>query len=318
MIPVDAPQAFIKHTSVDLGLRENNIGPTEQRFGNLLSNIKKIAPSVEAVTMNKGGYLAVSGKLNKPLYNGHLILNPRGVDLRFMPGKVSSAEIEITDSDKNQFWHIATFKNSQGETVLKNHFLTDTRAQQENKKTYNVYSPAGKTKQFDTSKSIETLWRELTDVHHFTPMLEQKKISRIEAFKHVPPDLARQVKKESVQQVLYYMLAQKEDVSIFIGNGAAFHIYTGSIDKIVPPNKYKGFSKIVIHGKTKEQMPAVCRLSPESLQQAWVVTKFTEGQRLTNLEVFDKEGQLIVQIYGARERGKPQSDKWQHIMNALT
>lgn len=101
------------------------------------------------------------------------------------------------------------------------------------------------------TNSIEELWRGLTDVHHFYPMLEQKGISKIDALRSVPEDLAFQVKKESVSELLNSISSVNEKFMIFLGNDSVIQIYTGKIDKIIQPKKYSNLNKFIIHGATE-------------------------------------------------------------------
>jgi len=105
-------------------------------------------------------------------------------------------------------------------------------------KNYPINQQPGKLMDIDTTKSTEELWRSLTDVHHFYPMLEQKGISKIDALRSVPEDLAFQVKKESVSELLNHISSKNEKFMIFVGNDSAIQIYTGKIDKIIQPGKY--------------------------------------------------------------------------------
>lgn len=104
---------------------------------------------------------------------------------------------------------------------------------------------------------------------------------------------------------------------IFVGNDSAIQIYTGKIDKIIQPGKYTNLNKIIIHGTTEENEKAVCKISPDSIAQVWVVNKFSEGKTVTSLEVFDKDDNHIIQFYGWRKRGEEQSNDWQGIINNL-
>lgn len=306
---------FIHTTEQALGINQENDDVTNN-LSSIHKKIKNISNTVETMTFNNGANLSVTGKYKNSYSNGHLILNPKGIDLRFIPGKVNSVEIKTTKVEGDKYNHNITFNNDD-RPVQKTSFSSNRRIQNIDVKHYPIYQQPGKLMDIDTTKSIEELWRSLTDVHHFYPMLEQKGMSKIDALRSVPEDLAFQVKKESVYELLKGILSLNEKFMIFVGNESAIQIYTGKIDKIIQPGKYTNLDKIIIHGITEEKEKAVCKLSPNSISQVWVVNKFSEGKTITSLEVFDKNDNHIIQFYGWRKRGGEQSNNWQEIINKL-
>lgn len=307
---------FINTTGQALGINTNNDDFTNN-MSSIHKEIKKISNIVETMTFNNGASLSVSGKYKNSYSNGHLILNPKGIDLRFLPGKIKSVDIMVTKNSGGNYWHNIIFNNNEERPVQKTSFSSDRMIQDNDVKNHPVYQQAGKLMNIDTTKSIEELWRSLTDVHHFYPMLEQKGISKIEALRSVPEDLAFEVKKESVSKLLNCISSKNEKFMIFVGNDSAIQIYTGKIDKIIQPGECANLNKFIVHGTTEENEKAVCKISPDSIAQAWVVNKFSEGQKVTSLEVFDKDNNHIIQFYGWRKRGEEQSNNWQGIINQL-
>jgi len=314
MLTVSEKQ-FIKTTGQALGVNQKN-DDINNNLSSIHKKIKKISNTVETKTFNNGASLSVTGKYKNSYSNGHLILNPKGIDLRFIPGKIESVDIKVTKNADSNYRHNITFNNGE-RTVQKTSFSSDKMIQNNDVKNYPIYQQPGKLMDIDTTKSVEELWRSLTDVHHFYPMLEQKGISKIDALRSVSEDLAFQVKKESVAELLNFISSQNEKFMIFVGNDSAIQIYTGKIDKIIQPGKYANLNKLIIHGTTEENEKAVCKISPDSISQVWVVNKFSEGQTVTSLEVFDKDDDHIIQFYGWRKRGGEQTNNWQTIMNKL-
>lgn len=306
---------FINTTGQALGVNQKNDDVTNN-LSTIHKMIKNISNVVETMTFNNGASLSVTGKYKNSYSNGHLILNPKGIDLRFLPGKVKSVDIKTTKGTCDNYRHNITFNNKE-RPVQKTTFFSDKMIQNNDVKNYPINQQPGKLMDIDTTKSTEELWRSLTDVHHFYPMLEQKGISKIDALRSVPEDLAFQVKKESVSELLNHISSINEKFMIFVGNESAIQIYTGKIDKIIQPEKYTNLNKIIIHGTTEENEKAVCKISPDSIAQVWVVNKFSEGKTVTSLEVFDKDDNHIIQFYGWRKRGEEQSNDWQGIINKL-
>lgn len=166
---------FINTTGQALGVNQKNDDITNN-LSSIHKMIKNISNVVETMTFNNGASLSVTGKYKNSYSNGHLILNPKGIDLRFLPGKIKSVDIQTTKGTDDNYRHNITFKNKE-RPVQKTTFFSDKMIQNNDVKNYPINQQPGKLMDIDTTKSTEELWRSLTDVHHFYPMLEQKGIS---------------------------------------------------------------------------------------------------------------------------------------------
>ena len=283
----------------------------------VLKLIQSISNSIDTTIYNKSTSLNVGGKLKNIMAGGHIVLNVKGIDLRFFPGKITSAKVTTNAIEDNLFSHTVILRDVNNTAAQKISFLSNTKFQPETESIYPIHSGSGELKKFDSTKSIEQLWREMTDVHHFYPMLQSKGISKLSALNAVPEDLARQVNVNAIPNLLYELFASNEKLMIFIDNPSMVQIYTGKIDKIILPNQYKGLNKYIIHGKTDEGQKMVCKLSADSIAQVWVVNKFSEGIKIASLEAFDQDGNHVVQFYGERTRGHEQSDIWKRCLDKL-
>lgn len=114
---------FINTTGQALGVNQKNDDVTNN-LSSIHKIIKNISNVVETMTFNNGAYLSVTGKYKNPCSNGHLILNPKGIDLRFLPGKVKSVDIEISKGIDDNYRHNITFNNKE-RPVQKTTFFSD-------------------------------------------------------------------------------------------------------------------------------------------------------------------------------------------------
>ncbi|WP_224717825.1 ChuX/HutX family heme-like substrate-binding protein [Pectobacterium versatile] len=296
----------IKETSAAWGVDFNN----SNSLNEILKKIKKISTeAVETTTpgSNYNSLLRVTGKITQPAANGHLLLNPKGVDLRIIPGKIKEISIEKKSADNYDI----NFLNENKDNVLKINLTSKENIREES---LEVTSKQGKLKERDKGKSIESLWRNLADIHHFYPMLEQFGMSKLEAFKAVPDDLACQVDQSSLWSVLASLQREKERSMIFVDNDSVVQIYTGTINKIV---ELKNKGKLVVHGETEEGQRAIFKITTSNLGEAWVVNKMSEQGYITSLEIFDKNESHIAQFYGMRTEGSKQSEKWVELIKRL-
>lgn len=289
---------------------DSNETPTTFSLNSIIEHIRKVSNSnIEIYTpgpFNESG-MRVTGDIKKPALNGHLILNPDGVDLRIISGKIKSVEYEKISGDRYK----ATFKDHDGNNVLHISFNSKEKIDCGIK---HIFSRQLKMEQPDTQKSIEELWRSLKDVHHFYSMLQQHGISKLDAFRLVPEDLARQVDPHSLMLTLNDIQNRKDHFMAFIGNGSVVQVYTGPVLKIAQVPKS---DKLFIHGMTNEGEHSVINISKKDIGQAWVVNKGSDNGYITSLEIFDHNGNHIAQFYGVRKEGQKQNEAWDRLMKSL-
>jgi len=299
----------IKETSQLWGVdyTQSSSHPSLATIFSFIKDVSQNAAEVTTVGPSGHSLLRVRGKIAHPSANGHLILNPNGVDLRIIAGEIDHVVYE-TMSERN---YKATFKNRGNETVLSINFPAK---EWPGEVSTPICSRQMALKTFDKNKGIEALWRSMTDVHHFYPLLKQLNISKLDAFRSVPDDLAVQVEAQSVMTVLNTLEKERALFMAFIGNDAVIQVYTGPIRK----NVYlKAAGKVVVHGITREGEKAVMKITLNEIDQAWVVNKNSTRGFITSLEIFDKESRHIAQFYGKRAEGEKQDERWAALMQSL-
>lgn len=299
----------IKQTSQNWGIDDTQhaSSPSLAKIFSFIKNISQDAVEVTTKGPAEHSLLRVRGKISHPSANGHLILNPNGVDLRIIAGQID----HVTYEKLNEGSFKATFRDKENGEVLALNFCAQEELANQ---IVPVSSRQGKLKTFDKNKSIEELWRGMTDVHHFYPMLQQYNISKLDAFRSVPDDLAAQVDRQSVIEVLKTIEKEKSPFMAFVGNEAVIQVYTGPIRKIV---HLQASEKLVVHGDTREGEKAVMKIALSEIDQAWVVNKKSKQGDITSLEIFDKQGNHIAQFYGQRAEGEPQDERWSALMRSL-
>lgn len=301
----------IKETSAAWGIDlENNASNTSLKYS--LEKIKEISNRVTEVSVSDPSgksTIYTTGEIKQPVSNGHLILNPNGIDLRIIPGEIKS--VKYTHLEGNRYK--AIFKNDRDDNVLSISFNSD-KSIDVNQHEHEIVSIKSKMKKSNTDDDIETLWRNMTDIHHFYPMLQQLGISKLDAFKAVPDELAYQVDINSLMPTLQNIQQNKEKIMVFIGNESVIQIYTGEVEKAVEVMNNK---MIVIHGKTNEGNNSVVRISKDNIGEAWVVHKNSSDGFITSLEIFDANANHIAQLYGLRSEGQEQSPYWKKLMSEL-
>lgn len=151
-------------------------------------------------------------------------------------------------------------------------------------------------------------WRNLKDTHHFFGLINKYKLSRIQALENAPEEYyASKIDNNSLRKALELASESNAPIMVFVGNKGAIQIHTGEVNNIVE------------YGTWINVMDPEFNLhaNMEDIDQSWIVRKPTEDGIVTSLEVFDKEENLIVTLFGKRKPGIPEMKEWQELIEKL-
>lgn len=246
-----------------------------------------------------------------------LILNPRALDQRLFPAQWHSAfflreqtaqgerqSIQIFDRHADAVLKIYTTDNTDMAAwdALIAAFSADTATVLDPQPaTAPEYSHA------TDAEKVEAEWRAITDVHQFFGLLKRHNISRQQAFRAVPDDLARQVSNNSLAQLLEQAQQDGNEIMIFIGNRGCTQIFTGAVQKLMPMENW-----INIFNPT-----FTLHLMADQIAESWVTRKPSGDGFVTSLELFAADGTQIAQLYGQRSEGTPEQARWREQVTAL-
>jgi len=160
------------------------------------------------------------------------------------------------------------------------------------------------------SVNVEALcrdWAELKDVHHFHAMLKRNQVDRLTALELVGDDWVRPLTAapEGVDCPLEWLLEQVRDaecpVMVFVGNPGMVQIYTGTVTRLLRTGPWmnvldKGFS---LHADTHH------------ITRWFVVRRPSADGLVTSVEGYNKDGELVITLFGKRKPGQPESGQWQ-------
>ena len=154
---------------------------------------------------------------------------------------------------------------------------------------------------------FQAAWRGLQDTHAFFGLLRQFNVSRTQALRLGPPELVRQVDKEAIDKALRTASADEVPVMIFVGSRGCIQIHTGPVHKIVPTGPWLNVLDPDFN----------LHLKLEDVASSWVVQKPTADGIVTSLELFDKDGNNILLMFGKRKPGIPEKASWRELVATL-
>ncbi|MEM9098519.1 MAG: ChuX/HutX family heme-like substrate-binding protein [Pseudomonadota bacterium] len=154
-------------------------------------------------------------------------------------------------------------------------------------------------------KLLREQWQALEHSHDFHKMLREVGVGRQQALRLAGEDLAARLANDVVERVLSLAAERAVPIMCFVGNQGCIQIFTGEIGTVKMMGPWlnvldPGFN---LHLRT------------DRVANAWVVRKPTSLRgMITSLELFDAEGELICQFFGARPPGEGERAAWREIV----
>lgn len=321
------PQKFARDLAAMAGLSEAEL--TLARVGHdacaLRPDFATLLPALGAVgetkTISRNEYAVHEqvGQYENVKLQPHvgLVLNPRGLDLRLFPAQWQSAFALNEKTPRGERQSIQLF-DSHGDSALKIYTTPNTSmaAWKALVESYTVIStptldlvPALVTA--DTSlpdnAKIEQEWRAMTDVHQFFGLLKRHGLSRQQAFRAVPSDLAYRVENNALRVLLPRLEAAGNEIMVFVGNRSCIQVFTGPVQKQAPMEELLNIFNPTF----------TLHLREDAIAESWITRKPTRDGIVTSLELFAADGVQIAQLNGQRTEGESEQRHWRQQVAAL-
>lgn len=324
------PAGRIRNAAADLGVSEMELlclsvpakaVPLKAEFESLLKEIKScgkvmaLTRNNEAVHERKGIYMNVS-------FNPHagLVLGP-DIDLRLFMGKwkFGFAVAEPFRGDERLSFQ---FFDSSGQAVHKIYMTeqSDLSAFREIREKYalaadenyfpQVLPQAHVSRPINPAPDTEAFrqaWLELKDTHDFYLLLRNFSMDRLQALELAPEGYTQKLPAHSFREVLREASEKGTEIMVFVGNPGCIQIHTGRVNKLLQTGEWFNVldEDFNLH------------LNEKGISDTWLVKKPTSDGVVTSVECFDKKGELVVQFFGKRKPGTPESEDWRSLVNGL-
>lgn len=157
------------------------------------------------------------------------------------------------------------------------------------------------------AEGFRKAWTELKDTHDFFMMTRKFGVSRTQALRLAPEGFAKKIDSSKVVNVLEDASDKQLPIMIFVGNRGIIQIHTGNVKKTLWHQQWFNVMDPDFN----------LHLDVTKIAEAWVVKKPTEDGEVTAIEVFNKEGDFIVQFFGKRKPGIPELQEWKDLVSDL-
>lgn len=147
-------------------------------------------------------------------------------------------------------------------------------------------------------------WAALTDTHQFLRLCSKLKMNRLGAYRIAGEPHARLLTTGALETAIRGAAEQAIEVMLFVGNRGCIQIHGGLMHRIEPMGPWlnvldPGFN---LH------------LRADHVAEVWLVNKPTRHGAAISIEAFDKDGGLILQMFGRRN---PDTTRWDAMVDTL-
>lgn len=175
--------------------------------------------------------------------------------------------------------------------------------------TFEAY-PAAAAELPDTEIDVETFregWKNLKDSHEFFGLTRTHKLTRTQALRLAPAEFVQKVPNDSARKVLDMASERQVPVMVFVGNRGCIQIHSGTVTKVMEAGPWYNVLDPMFN----------LHLNETDIASAFIVKKPSTDGIVTALEVFDQNGEMIVQFFGERKPGIPELETWRALVNDL-
>lgn len=326
-LKAENPHLRIRNAAAELGVSEaellaTNVGEgvtfLKPEFQNILTEAEKLG-KVMALTRNdecvherKGTYL--NGDFSSP--HAQLFVG-EDIDLRIFLNHWKFA-FAVVEGDKKslQFFgkdglalhkiYLTKDSNESVFDVLVEKFKAD---EQQSSFEFEAVSPKTEEKpdaEIDV-EGFQNAWRSLKDTHDFFMITRKFGVSRTQALRLAPEGFTKKIDSSKVVNVLEDASEKELPIMIFVGNRGIIQIHTGNVKKTLWHQQWFNVMDPDFN----------LHLDVTKIAEAWIVKKPTEDGEVTAIEVFNKEGDFIVQLFGKRKPGIPELQEWKDLVADL-
>ncbi|MBB5073576.1 putative hemin transport protein [Bartonella callosciuri] len=276
--------------------------------------------TVMALTRNEYAVHEITGCFEKIVQNEHVPITLGEIDLRIFPKQWKFGfEYDVIVLGKPT--KSLQFFDQYGVAILKIYSQDTTNMEEWRKLIEKLLHkdqspvldvlPTPISTQYDTTEldveQFRNRWRNMTDVHQLHEIISEFKISRHDAVKYAGREFANELKLEAIEMMLSQVSQQEIPIMCFVGNRGCIQIFSGQVKNI----KQMGPWLNVLDHKFD------LHLLISGIESVWCVRKPTCDGYISSLEVFDKNGEMIIQFFGMRKEGQKEREDWCLLLSNL-
>lgn len=163
-------------------------------------------------------------------------------------------------------------------------------------------TPRRADEQIDTD-ALRVGWSTLKDTHHFFALLKTHGATRTQALRLAGREWAEALAPDALPGLFERAAATEVPIMVFVGNRHCIQIHTGPVSNL----RWMDTWFNVLDPQFNLHLKA------HDIHELWRVRKPSSDGVITSWEAFDAQGELILQLFGARKPGVPEREDWRRL-----
>ncbi|WP_316841935.1 hemin-degrading factor [Pedobacter gandavensis] len=151
---------------------------------------------------------------------------------------------------------------------------------------------------------FQEAWNKMGDSHEFFMLLRKFKVTRTQALRLAPAGRAKETTVEGFRKAMTACSEKQVPVMVFTGNTGCIQIHSGNITKLVDMGPWFNVLDPEFNLHLRE----------DEVRSVWQVVKPSTDGDVNSIELFDKNGEMIVQFFGKRKPGIPELESWREVL----
>lgn len=326
-LKAENPHLRIRNAADKLGVSEmellatnvgNGVTVLKPDFPELLQEIEKLG-KVMALTRNDEAVHERKGVYQNPDFNNphSQLFVGEDIDLRIFLSQWKSA-FSVIEGDRKSF----QFFGKDGLALHKIYLTKDSNEAEFDALTEKYKSETqsseitteaiiSKTEEKPDSEidieGFRKAWIELKDTHDFFGITRKFGLTRTQALRLAPEGYTRKIENTKVVNLLEDASEKRIPIMVFVSNRGIIQIHTGEVKKVMWHQQWFNVMDPNFN----------LHLDTTKIAETWIVKKPTEDGEVTAVEVFNKDGEFIVQFFGKRKPGIPELQEWKDLVKNL-
>ena len=156
-------------------------------------------------------------------------------------------------------------------------------------------------------EGLREAWSQLKDTHHFFALLRKFGTARPQALRLAGREWAEPLAPELLPELLVEAGKAQVPIMVFVGNQHCIQIHSGPVRNLRWLDSWFNVldPEFNLHLKTT------------GVVSLWRVRKPSSDGIITSWEAFDANGNLVVQLFGARKPGIPERNDWRELAESF-
>jgi putative hemin transport protein len=323
------PKVRIRDAAIQLGVSEAQLVATgcgesatrlKADWGQLVGGLHRLG-QVMALTRNEHAVHERHGIYGRPVEHGSIGILLGEIDLRLFYSRWHHG-FAVREESVHGTRDSLQFFDQSGNAVHKVYLTDDSDREAyanlvaayrdpDQRTGQTVLPPAPAPSEIDDAQvdinGLQAHWNALQDTHDFNDLLRRFAVGRRQALRLVDDSLAVAVGNDAARRLLERVALRQVEIMVFVASPGVIQIHTGPVVKLAATGPWFNVLDPTFNLHLRET----------AIADSYLVRKPTRDGTVSSLELFDRDGGLICQLFGRRKPGQVEDAAWRDALGML-